>query len=786
MMTEQVPAAAGKLELRLLGSATIFVDGVAVEERQWTRRKSKALLKLLALAPQHQLHREQLIEHLWPEQEPELAANNLNKIIHAARRALEPTLKAGTESRFIITHDQQVMLRAPAGLWVDVAEFEQRAATALKSKAGADYESALELYVGELLPEDRYQDWAATRRERLSRLANRLLAESARLYEAAGQWQPSIERFQQLVALNPANEDAHRHLMRLYVLSGSRYEALAQYQRCQAALRKDLDAEPEPQTIALYEQIVAGQLPAAAPAAELPRNANAPATLPAPAATTAVSNAPVPAVRQHHSLWFGGAALVALILLTLAAVWYFRSLPREVEAIAVLPFTNSSDDPNAEYLSDGITESLINRLSQVAGVRVMARTTAFRYKGREVDPQKIGDELNVQALLTGRVTQRGDELVIQADLIDVKDGAQLWGEKYHRKLSDIFAVQAEIAREITDKLRLRLTNEQQHLIAKQHTANIEAYQRYLQGRFYWSKRNADGVKKAVEFYEQAIKADPTYALAYAGIADAYAVWPDDSLTRKETAARVKAAASKAVELDPQLPEAHTSLAFAKMIEERDLTGAESSFKRSLELNPNYPTAHHWYAYDLVAQGRVDEAINSIQRAQTLDPVSLSINNDAGEMYFFARRYDQAIELCRKALEMDPNFIPAHQTLGLAYAQKGQFPQALAELKKAVEMSANNAYVLALLGYVYGAAGQRAEAEATLAQLRQLSASKYVSPFHLALVHTQLGDFDRAFALLQQAEDEHVFSMLLLRADPKMDKLRADARYGAFLQRLSGK
>lgn len=785
-MTEQVPAATGKLELRLLGSATIFVDGVAVEERQWTRRKSKALLKLLALAPQHQLHREQLIEHLWPEQEAELAANNLNKIIHAARRALEPTLKAGAESRFIVTHDQHVLLRAPDSLWVDVEEFEQRAATALKSKAAEDYERALELYAGELLPEDRYEDWAAARRERLSRLANRLLSESAQLYESAGQLQPSIERFQQLVALNPSNEDAHRHLMRLYVLSGSRHEALAQFQQCQTALRKDLDAEPEPQTIALYEQIVAGQLQAAVPATTLSLNVNGQTTLPAIEPSPVASSSVVPTVRNRNYRWLGAVAAVALAIITVAAALYFRAQPREVEAIAVLPFTNSSADPNAEYLSDGITESLINSLSQVSSLRVMARTTAFRYKGREIDPQKIGEELNVQALLTGRVMQRGDELVIQADLIDVKDGAQLWGAKYNRKLADILAVQAEIAREITDRLRLRLTNEQQHLIAKQHTENIEAYQRYLQGRFYWGKRNADGVKKAVEFYEQAIKADPTYALAYAGIADAYAVWPDDSLTRKETAVRAKAAASKAIDLDPLLPEAHTSLAFAKMIEDRDLTGAESSFQRSLELNPNYPTAHHWYAYDLVAQGRVDEAIQSIQRAQTLDPVSLSINNDVGEIHFFARRYDQAIALCRKTLEMDPNFLPAHQTLGLAYAQKGQFPQALAELKQAVAMSANNAYVLALLGYVYGAAGQRAEAEATLAQLQQLSARKYVSPFHLALVHTQLGDFDRAFALLQQAEDEHVFSMLLLKADPKLDKLRADPRYTAFLQRLGGK
>ncbi|HEX4951523.1 MAG TPA: BTAD domain-containing putative transcriptional regulator, partial [Blastocatellia bacterium] len=602
-MTESEPKTLGKLVLRLLGTATIVVDDMPVEERQWTRRKAKALLKLLALAPQHQLHREQLIEQLWPEQEPELAANNLNKIIHAARRALEPELKSGAESRFILTHDQQVMLRAPGGLWLDVEEFEQRAAAALKSKALPEYEAALELYAGELLPEDRYEDWAAARRERLSRLANRLLAEVAQWYEAAGQFSQSIERWQQLVALNPANEEAHRHLMRLYVLSGNRHEALAQYQQCQTALHKELDAEPEPATMALYEQIVAGRLPAQTVTLPLsvPTQISAPplATTDAPPArdTTTAPARKTNRLRNRLLLW-GGVA--ALILVTLAGVVYLRSTSTEVEAIAVLPFT--STDANIEYLSDGITESLINSLSQLPTLRVMARTTAFRYKGREIDPQKIGSELHVQALLTGRVQQRGDELVIQADLIDVKDGAQLWGEKYNRKLADILAVQAEISREITNKLRLRLTSEQKHLVAKQHTENIEAYQQYLQGRFYWNKRNAEGVKKAVDHYKQAIKADPTYALAYAGLADAYAVWPDDSLTRLETAKRVKTAASKAVDLDPQLPEAHTSLAFAKMIHDRDLMGAEASFQRSLELNPNYPTAHHWYAYDLVAQG----------------------------------------------------------------------------------------------------------------------------------------------------------------------------------------
>ncbi|MBS1807121.1 MAG: tetratricopeptide repeat protein [Acidobacteria bacterium] len=783
-MTSQEPATTGKLELRLLGSVCICVDGLLIEERVWTRRKAKALLKILALTPQHQLHREQLMEFLWPEQEPELAANNLNKIIHAARRALEPELKSGTDSRFILTHDQHVLLRAPGGLWIDVEEFEQCATVALKTKAISDYEAALKLYAGELLAEDRYEDWAAARRERLSRLAERLLSESAQIYEAAGQWQQSIEQIQHLIAFNPSHESAHRQLMRLYALIGSRHEALSQFQRCQAILRKELDAEPEPKTIALYEQIAAGQIQPVLQSAELRLNAIAPSPLAKKEEALAVAPAtaePIPIPRKSSRLLIG--ALIALLLIgTLAGAFFFRSRnQQEVEAIAVLPFTSA--DANVEYLSDGITESLINSLSHLPNLRVMARTTSFRYKGREVDPQKIGSELKVQALLTGRVLQRGDDLVIQAELIDVKDGAQLWGEQYNRKLADLLSVQSEISREITAKLQLRLTNEQQQLVAKQHTENIEAYQAYLKGRFYWNKRTAEGVKKSVEYYQQAIKVDPNYALAYAGLADAFAVWPDDSLTRLETAKRVKSTAIKAVELDETLAEAHTSLAFAKMIQDRDLTGAEASFNRSLQLNPNYPTAHHWYAYDLVAQGRLDEAIQQIKRAQELDPVSLSINNDVGEIYWFARQYDQAIERCRKTLEMDATFIPAHQTIGLAYAQKGLHQQAIAALKKAVEMSANNAYILALLGYTYGAAGQRSEAEATLAQLKQLSATKYVSPFHLALVHLQLGDFDRVFELLNQAHDEHVFSMLLIKADPRLDKLRADPRYAALLQRL---
>ncbi len=445
---------------------------------------------------------------------------------------------------------------------------------------------------------------------------------------------------------------------------------------------------------------------------------------------------------------------------------------------------NGTGDANLDYLADGITESLINSLSHLSQTRVVARTTSFRYRGAEADPAKVGQQLNVQAILTGRVEQRGDDLIIQADLVDVRGGSQLWGDKYNRKLSDILAIQSQIAREITDRLRLKLTSEEQTLLGKQHTENVDAYQHYLRGRFYWNKRTSASVRKAVEHYDLAIAADPAYALAFAGIADAYAVWPDDSLSRRETARKVKEAALKALSLDERLAEAHTSLAFARMIEDRDLQGAESSFKRSIELNPNYPTAHHWYAYDLVAQGRIDEALNSIRRAQELDPVSLSINADVGEFYFFARKFAEAAAQCRKTLELDSSFIPAHQNLGLALAHEGRKDEAITELRNAVELSNRNTYVTALLGYVLAFSGRESDARAIIEELRTVSSARYVSPFHLALVHAQLGESSRAFELLERANNERVFSMLLVRVDPRLDQLRKDGRFETLLIRAT--
>ena len=757
----------GKLEIRLLGPVTIAVDGETIDERLWTRRKAKSLVKILALSPRHQLGREQLMELLWPELDPDLSSNNLNKVIHAARRVLEPDLKSGTESCFIATQEQHVALKAPGGVHIDAEEFEARATHALRGDAVLECDRAIELYAGDLLDEDRYEPWAEARREQLKRLYERLLAHAGQLDEAQGRIEESLDHWRKLLAADPANEDAHRQLMRLYARTGSRHQALQQFEQCKDVIRRELDAEPEPATLDLYKQILSGKVEAQS---AVRVQAEVPLTL-----SDTDSNS-----RPRRRVWI--AAALGLLAVLAAGFLYFKreQTQQKIEAIAVLPFANDTGDANLDYLTDGITESLINSLSHLSQTRVVARTTSFRYRGAEADPAKVGQQLNVQAIVTGRVEQRGDDLIIQADLVDVPGGSQLWGDKYNRKLSDILAIQSQIAREITDRLRLRLTSEEQTLLAKQHTENVDAYRHYLRGRFYWNKRTSDSVRKAVEHYDLAIAADPAYALAFAGIADAYAVWPDDSLSRRETARKVKEAALKALSLDERLAEAHTSLAFARMIEDRDLAGAESSFKRSIELNPNYPTAHHWYAYDLVAQGRIDDALTSIRRAQELDPVSLSINGDVGEFYFFARKYDEAAAQCRKTLELDSGFIPAHQNLGLALAHDGRKDEAIKELTNAVELSNRNTYVTALLGYVLALAGRQSDARAIIEELRSASKARYVSPFHLALVHARLGEFDRAFELLEQANSERVFSMLLVKVDPRLDHLRNDPRFQTLL------
>ena len=460
-----------------------------------------------------------------------------------------------------------------------------------------------------------------------------------------------------------------------------------------------------------------------------------------------------------------------------------RQVHKAIDSLAILPFRNTSNDPEKEYLSDGITETIINTLSQIPKLRVMALSTVFRYKGRDVDPLEVGRALNVRAILTGKVLQLGENLIIKAELVDVADGSQLWGEQYDRKPGDILAIQREISREITAKLRLKLSGEQRKRLERPHTENIRAYQLYLKGRYFWNKRTEQGLKKGIEFFNQAIEEDPLYALAYVGLADSYNMLATYNVSQPGAVlGRAKAAAESALEIDNQLAEAHTSLAKVRADYDWDWPAAEQEFKRSLKLNPNYATAHHWYALHLMAMGRFEEAAAEINSAQQIDPLSLSINVSTGLPFYWSRRYDEAIEQFRRTLELDLSFPLSHVLLGQAYVQKGMFDEAIAALSRARELD-DTPRARAILGYTLGVAGRTEEAARILSELQELASHEYVAPFFRVLIYTALGEQEQALAWLEKAYEERSEWLVWLKVDPKLDSLRSDPRFADLVQRV---
>ena len=489
---------------------------------------------------------------------------------------------------------------------------------------------------------------------------------------------------------------------------------------------------------------------------------------------------------SRRKVWlFSVGSIVVIAVFASAYVYLSRGKTAATKnSIAVLPLVNASNDSNTDYLSDGISEALINSLTELQQLRVVARSTAFRYKGRDVDPQQVGRELNVQTVLMGRVRQLGDTLNIQVDLVDATTGAQLWGAEYERKLSDVLSMKQAIAREVTDKLRLRLSGEDQQRLVRRDTTNSEAYQFYLRGRFYWNKRTAEGLQKAIEQFQQAIDKDPSYALAYSGLADAYTTLPGYSATpASEVAEKAKAAASRAIELDPNLAEAHASLANIMMGLNSDSAGAEKEFQRAIQLNPNYPSAHHWYALLLAFQGRSDEAKKEILRAQQLDPLSLIINRTVGDVFFWAREYDQALEQFKKTIEIDANFPPAHEDLAMIYGIKGRYTEAIPEMNKAIAFNGRLPHYVAVLGYIHAISGHKVEAQKMIDELITREKTEHVAPADVALVYAGLGDKEKAFERLEEAITKGAKSTKSdLKVGPPWDGLRSDPRFGELLRR----
>lgn len=490
--------------------------------------------------------------------------------------------------------------------------------------------------------------------------------------------------------------------------------------------------------------------------------------------------------RAAGGKWHKSGALITVLGLVIAAsvlayLYLARGGKTAINSVAVLPFANASDDPNMEYLSDGIAENLINNLSQLPQLKVIARSSAFRYKGREVDPDEVAREVGVGAIVTGRIVQRGEDLQISVELVNTGDRTQMWGEQYHRRASDIQAVQAEISRAVAEKLRLRLTGVQERQLNRRATENAQAYQLYLTGMFHMRKGNLDGYRKALDFFDQAVTLDPDFALAFASMPAVYSnLASTGGLDSAEALAKGKAAAQRALELDGTLAEAHNGLAVIRR-QEWDWEGAEESFRRAIELNPNLAAAHGNYAIHLAITGRTAEALSKNRRAQELDPFKISFKGIEGGILLSARMYDEALQVFQNVVRMQPDYALAHVGLGHTYAAKGRYAEAVNEFRTASSLYGEVTNGLIDLGYAYAMSGRRDEA---LAILNKLEKSKeYVSPAGLAMLHAALGDKEAAFRWLERAYAGRDAQLQNLKVDPRCDSLRSDPRFSDLLRRM---
>lgn len=487
--------------------------------------------------------------------------------------------------------------------------------------------------------------------------------------------------------------------------------------------------------------------------------------------------------RGAKSLLVIGVTAVLLIA-GLVGYRYLGPNANQIESIAVMPFVNESGNTDADYLSDGITETLINSLSQVPNLNVKARSSVFRYKGKEIDPKKMASELGVQAILTGRVVQQGDRLTLSVELIDGQTENTVWGNKYERKSSDLVSLQSEVARDVSSKLKAKLSGADIAKVEKNYTADPEAYQLYLKGKFYWNNRTGEALKQAAEFYQQAIAKDPNYALAYSGLAETYVLFSSYGVApADDSMPQAKAAAMRALEMDEKLSEAHTALGFYLSNYEWNRDGSEKEYRRALELRPNYSTAHHWLGADLGNVKRVEESLAEMRRAEELDPLSAIIGTNLGDMLRIARRYDDAIAQYKRVLARNPNFSYAHLALGRAYGLKRMYPEAVAETRRSLELNPGSSDK-GWLGLWTARSGKRNEALKILAELKDESNRNYIPNDGFAVIHIGLGNKEEALNYLEKhmmarAETANAFAV-----DPELDDLRDEPRFKAMLKRMN--
>ena len=452
-----------------------------------------------------------------------------------------------------------------------------------------------------------------------------------------------------------------------------------------------------------------------------------------------------------------------------------------VGALAVLPFLNVGEGRDLEYLSDGLTEQIIISLSRLPRLRVMARSTVFRYKGREPDARQVGRELNVDAVLLGRLREFDGRLLLGVEMVDVSDGSQLWGETYSRPLSDLFRVQEEIAAELSERLRVELTSEERERLTKPRTEDSEVYHLYLKGRYFWNKRTLEDIERGARYFEECLGRDPDYAPAHAGLADCYLTLIFlNALPANEGFPAVRREAAKALALDETLAEAHTSLGYVEMMS-LNWPEAEREFRRAIELNPNSAQARGRYSLYLALWGRTEEAVAQVERALANDPLSPRTHITAANVFYYTRRYERAVEHCRQALEIEPRFGAAYGVLGLVYERQGMYDEAISEMRRARGLLGSDPEPLGILGYLYAVSGRRREAKRVLNEVLKLSEQKYVPPFFVACIHAGLGEREKAFEWLERAFEERAY-LPTLAIFPFFDGLRPDPRFADLLRR----
>jgi DNA-binding winged helix-turn-helix (wHTH) protein/TolB-like protein/Flp pilus assembly protein TadD len=483
------------------------------------------------------------------------------------------------------------------------------------------------------------------------------------------------------------------------------------------------------------------------------------------------------AIKEHR--WVAASAVLTVAVVAVALVYFSR--PAEaIDSVAVMPFENVSGDPNTEYLSEGISESITNNLSPL--LKVSSVASVMRYKGKQTDPRVVGHELNVQAVLIARLLQHGEDVSISAELVDARDNHRLWGQKYNSRMADIVSLQEKISRDVSQKLRPRLSGAQQKQITKHSTESTEALEAYWQGRYHMRRLTPQGLQESIPYFNRAIELDPSFALPYAGLASSYSMLgARGTLSPMEAYPKVVTAASKALELDDTLAEAHYAQAKVKR-DDWDLVNFEKELKRAIELNRNYIEAHHNYSHLLIALGRPSESLSESKRLLEIDPLDLTLNAHLGWYYLATRQYDQAIEKCLGTLGMGENFW-AHYYLGQAYEQTRRYEEAISEFKKAIPLSKGNPEATAALGYAYAVSGRQNEARKVLEELNDYSKQRYVSPDYRALIYAGLGDRDAAFEQLQKAYDDHAGQLIYINVDQRFDSLHSDPRFQELCRRV---